>query len=141
MQRRVDQADRAGSAVQCLEDRFEVGSLEDQQLVEFNLPLGVGLGQDHRLDDRPSLIAEEHVLGPAQADAFCTKLDRQLDIFRSVGVCADTKLAGSVSPRQQGTEFTGQFGIDHFDSTVDDFTKSTVEGDRITLLDDFAFRW
>ena len=69
MQRRVDQPDRHRQAVHRLEDLREVAALQRLERVERGLPSASGLGQDQVLDQLAAL-AEEHVLGPDQADAL-----------------------------------------------------------------------
>ena len=70
VQRRVEQAHRDGQAVHGLEDGHEVLVLDQAQLLEgVGLLLG-RLGQDHAAHHRQAVLAEEHVLGAAQADAL-----------------------------------------------------------------------
>ena len=69
MQRRIDRADGDRFAMHRLEHAVEVGALQRQQLVERRPTVLLVIGQDHPLDDGEASLAEEHVLGPAQADA------------------------------------------------------------------------
>ena len=77
VQRRVEQADGDGQAVHRLEDALEVGALELLELVERGLLLGGVVGEDEPLHERQP-VAEEHVLGAAQADALGAELARHL---------------------------------------------------------------
>ena len=70
VQGRVEQPDRHGQAVHGLEDADEVVPLERRQRVVGLLFLIGRLGEDHLANGSHPLLAQEHVLGPAQADAF-----------------------------------------------------------------------
>ncbi len=86
-----------------------------KQLVELYLALGIVVGENHRLDNGPALLGEEHMLRAAKPDTLRAELDGKLDIFGRVGIGADTQLAGLVGPLQEGAELAGQLGGDHFD--------------------------
>ena len=69
VQRRVEQPDGDGQAVHRLEDALEVGALQLLELVERGVLLGRVGGEDEPLHERQP-VAEEHVLGAAEADAL-----------------------------------------------------------------------
>jgi hypothetical protein len=54
-------------------------------LLQGGFAVGVGLGQDELLDELAA-VAEEHVLGAAQADALGAEAHRALGVLRGVGV-------------------------------------------------------
>ena len=56
-----------------------------QQRVERGVPLVGRVGEDDPLDQLRA-IAEEHVLGAAQADALCAELARPGRVLGGVGV-------------------------------------------------------
>ena len=56
------------------------------------------IGQNHFAHRRQPLIAEEHVLGATEPDAFSAKLPRDLGIERRVGVGTHAQPAKLVSP-------------------------------------------
>ena len=87
VQRRVDQPDRDRQAVHRLEDADEVLALQRLQRVERRLPLLVALGEDQLLDELAP-VAEEHVLGAAQADALRAEPAGPLGVLGGVGVGA-----------------------------------------------------
>ena len=70
VQRRVEQPDRHRQPVHRLEDADEVLLLERLELGQRGLPAGFVVGQDHLPHGDDSLVAEEHVLGAAQADSL-----------------------------------------------------------------------
>ena len=74
VQRRVEQPDRDRQPLHRLKNALEVVLLQRQQLVERDLALLAGRGHDHLLHDRQPVLAEEHVLGAAQADALGAEL-------------------------------------------------------------------
>ena len=96
VQRRVDEAHGHGLAVHDLQHLQEVLLLEPLQLVEGRLALGgAGGGEDGALDQGAAL-AQEHVLGAAQADALGAELDGALGVEGGVGVGAHAQAADLV---------------------------------------------
>ena len=84
-------ADGHGRAVHRLEHAVEVVALQRQQLVERRAAIGFVVGQDHPLHDRDAALAEEHVLGAAQADAARAEGVGELGLIRQVRVGADAE--------------------------------------------------
>ena len=74
MQRRVEQPDRHRQPGHRLEDALEVALLEGQQPVERRAACRFVVREDHLLHDREALLAEEHVLGAAEADPLRAEL-------------------------------------------------------------------
>ena len=104
VQRRVEQADRHRQPRHRLEDALEVGLLERQQPVERRAAARLVVGQDHLLHDRQPLVAEEHVLGAAEADALRAELARAGRVLRGVGVRAHLQPAQRVGPAEDRLE-------------------------------------
>ena len=100
MQGRVEQADRDRQAVHRLEDADEVGSLQGKQCCQRRSALGHRVGQDEPLDQPPAL-AEEHVLGPAQADALCAVPTGTCSVVGRVGVGQHTEPAPIIGVLKQ----------------------------------------
>ena len=100
VQRRIDGADRDRRALHLLEHAVEVLALQRQQLVERGAAIGFVVGQDHPLHDRDAALAEEHVLGAAQADAARAERIRELRLVRLIRVGAHAEAAELVGPRR-----------------------------------------
>ena len=100
VQRRVDEPDRHRQPVHRLEDVGEVLALERQQLGEGGLLPLVVVGHDEVLDQLAP-VAEEHVLGPAQADALGPEPAGARGVLGGVGVRADLHPAGRVGVLHQ----------------------------------------
>ena len=98
MQRRVDGADGDRRAVHRLEHAVEVLALHRQQLGERGATVRLVVRQDHALHDRNAALAEEHVLGAAQADAARAELVGELGLIGLVGVGAHAKPPELVGP-------------------------------------------
>ena len=98
MQRRVDQPDRHRQAVHRLEDPAEVVALQRQQLGQRGLLPASSLGDDQVLDELAAL-AEEHVLGAAQADALGAEPPGPGGVLGGVGVRAHPQPAYVVGVR------------------------------------------
>ena len=93
MQRRIDGADRDRRALHRLEHAVEVLALHRQQLVERRAAIGLVVGEDHALHDRDAALAEEHVLGAAQADAAGAERVGELRLVRLIGIGAHAEPA------------------------------------------------
>ena len=104
VQRRVEQPDRDRKPCHRREHRLEVGLLEGQEPVERRPAGGLVLGQDHLLDDREPLLAEEHVLGAAEADSLGAEPAGALGVDRRVRVRAHAEQAERVGPGEDGLE-------------------------------------
>ncbi len=104
MQRRVEQPDRHRQARHRLEDALEVGLLHRQQPVQRGAAAGLVVGDDHLLHDREPLLAEEHVLGAAEADPLGAELARLARVLGRVGVGAHVHAAHPVGPFENRLE-------------------------------------
>ena len=111
MERRVEQPDRHRQAVHRLEDLGEVLALERQQRGEGRLHAGLVLGHDELLDQLASL-AEEHVLGAAQADALGAEPPGAGGVLGGVGVGAHPQPAGTVGVRHDPGDRVGEVVVE-----------------------------
>ena len=153
VQRRVEQAHGDRQPVHGLEDLDEVGPLQRQQLVEDDLPLLGALGQDQPLDELAAL-AEEHVLGAAQADALGAEPAGAGGIRRVVGVGPHLHPAVPVGDGHQpvdggddgaalvdrhgALEVAHDGGGAHGDLAEEDLTGRAVDGEGVALAHDGA---
>ena len=101
VQGRIEQPDRHRQAVHRLEDPDEVLALERFELGQGGLASGLVVGQDHLAHGDDPLVAEEHVLGAAQADPLGAELAGLGGVLRGVGVGADLERADLVGPLHQ----------------------------------------
>ena len=100
VQRRVDQPDRHRQPVHRLEDPGEVVALQRQQRGQGGLLAGLVLGDDEVLDQLAA-VAEEHVLGAAQADALGAEPAGPGGVLGGVGVRAHPQPAYGVGVRHE----------------------------------------
>ena len=101
-----------GQPVHRLEDLLEVGLLDLAQLLERGGLLRRRLGQDHAAHDRQAVLAEEHVLGAAQADALGAEAAGVGGIGAVVGVGPHRQLALAdlVGPAEDRLELGRRLG-------------------------------
>ena len=132
MQRRIEQPDRHGQPCHRLEDALEVALLERQQPVERRAPAGLAVGEDHLLHDRQA-IAEEHVLGPAEADSLRTELAGARCVFRVVGVRAHLEPALGVGPAEDRLEVLVDLRRHEWDFADEHATRPAVDRDHVAL--------
>ena len=112
MQGRVEQADGHRQTVHGLEDLDEVLALDPPQLLE-RVALVVGVvGQDHPAHHRQAVLAQEHVLGAAQADPVGPQAAGVGRVVAVVGVGPHPEVAGPdlVGPGQQHVELGRRVG-------------------------------
>ena len=133
VQRRVEQADRDRQAVHRLENAEVVAHLHLEELRQLRVALVLVLGEDVVLDDHLPL-AEEHVLGAAQADALRAELAAERRVVRRVGVGAHAHRAELVGPRQDRVEVAGDLRLDQRDGAEHDDAGRTVDRDDVALV-------
>ena len=140
MKRRIEQADDHIATGHGLEHRQEVLGLNLEQVGQGLLLHGLIIGQDEALDDVLA-IAQEHVLGAAQADGLGAKLECERGILgvvgvdaHMVGVAAGLVQTNLVGPGQDGVQVAGELGRNQINGAVDDDTLGAVDGDDIALM-------
>ena len=137
MQRRVEQAHGDRQPVHGGQDGDEVLALDEAQLLERLGLLGRRLGQDHAAHDGQAVLAEEHVLGAAQADALGAEPARVGGVVAGVGVGphGQVALADGVGPRQDGVEGGGRLGRGERHLPGHDDAGAPVERDPVPLVE------
>ena len=135
VQRRVEQAHGDGQAVHGVEDLEEVGLLGGPQLLEGGRLLVGRVGEDHRPHDRQAVLAEEHVLGAAQADALGAEVAGDLGVLAGVGVGPHGELAlpDAVGPPEDDVELRRRLGVGQRHGAEHDLAGGAVEGDGVAL--------
>ena len=140
MKRRIEQANDHIATGHGLKHRQEVLGLNLEQVGQGLLLHGLIVRKDKALDDVLA-IAQEHVLGAAQANSLGAKLECECSILGVVGV--DAHMVGMaaglvqtdfVGPGQDGVQVAGELGRDQINGAVDDDTLGTVDGDNVALV-------
>ena len=82
------------------------------------------------LDYGDAFRAEEHVLGAAEADAFCAEGEGALGVGLGIGVGHDTEAALIVGPGEEDAGFREfvQVGADGGDFAEEDLAGGAVDG-------------
>ncbi len=140
MKWRIEQANDHIATGHGLEHRQEVLGLDLEQVGQGLLLYGLVIGQDKALDDVLA-VAQEHMLGAAQADGFGAKLERECSILgvvgvdaHVVGVAAGLVQTDLVGPGQDGVQVAGELCRDQVDRAVDDDALGAVDGDDVALM-------
>ena len=94
VERGVEQPDGDRQIVHGLEDVLEIGPLDDPQSLECLLLLCRGGSQDHPAHDGKTVLGQEHVLGPAQADSLGSMAAGVGRVRTVVGVGPNTEVPG-----------------------------------------------
>ena len=134
MQRRVEEPDRHRQAGHGPEDPLEVGLLEGEQPVESAAASAFVVSEDHLLHDRQALLAEEHVLGAAEADALRAELTCPRRVLGRVGVRADLQPAQLVRPAEDGLEVLVHLRRDERDLADVDVARAAVDRDHVAFV-------
>ena len=100
----IEQPDGHGKPVHGLEDAIEVSPLERQEPLVRGLLFGVGLREDHLTHGVDAFLAEEHVLGAAQADALRAPGARVRGLVGRVRVGAHSQAPPVIGDRHQAFE-------------------------------------
>src|ERR1700674_2281324 len=141
MQRRVDEPDDHRQPSLRFEDALEVAALDWQQSGQVLLAFLRSRRHDHRLHYWETLLLHEHVLRPAQPNAFSavfTGFDR---IARVVGVRPDLQAAETVGPTEDRVGravLAERLRVDGGHTAEVDITGAAVDGDLLTFFDDCA---
>src|SRR4030095_14185117 len=104
MQRWIEQANRHRESGHLAKDADKVAALEWQKFLQSLLTRADAIGENHLAPRRQSLIAKEHVLSAAKADALGAKAPRRPGIQRSVRVGPHTQAAKLVGPLHELVE-------------------------------------
>ena len=134
MERRIEEPDRDRQPAHRLEDPVEIGLLERQQLGERLAAARLVVGEDHPLHHRQPLVAEEHVLGAAEADPLGAELARADGVGGVVGVRADLEPSEAVGPAEDRLEVVVQLRRHELDRTEVHRAAAAVDRDRIALV-------
>ena len=106
-----------------------------RELVERRRLLALGVGQDHAAHDRQPVLAEEHVLGAAEADALGAELAGVGGVGAVVGVGphGELALADLVGPAEDGRQ--GAVGLRlPSGAAEDDLAGRPVDRDDVALV-------
>ena len=155
MQRRIQQSDHHRQLVHLAEDAGEVANLEWQQRVECLLHLRVTVGEDQVFDEFAA-IAEEHVLGARETDAFRAHSTRACRVVLRVGIRPDShapdvvrvldedvhgsdeRIGLDLRVGQCAIEVAGDVRIGDGHIAVKDLTGGAVDADGLAFCNDLA---
>ena len=113
VQRRIEETDGHRPAGHRFEDADKIRALMREEFAKRLGARGFGLGDDHLAHRYDARWIEEHVFGPAKADAFGAKLHRDIRILGTIGVRAHLQTSRAIGPFHDGGEIAGEFGLDH----------------------------
>ncbi|MPL66381.1 hypothetical protein SDC9_12054 [bioreactor metagenome] len=142
----IDEPDGDGLAVHGFEDADEIFPLEGQELGQCLFPGLQIVGDDHFLDGQLAFLGvggvlevlEEHMLGPAETNAFGAQLYGLGRVLGRVGVGAHLQAAYLVAPGKEGFEFLGLFGLGQGQGGGENLAGRAVDGDLVSLLENLA---
>ena len=117
---------------------LEVALLIRQDLLQSCFSLFYSIRADHLTECSDSVFLEEHMLGTAKTDTFCTQLTSFLSICRSICICTNFQSSELVSPSHNTAELTSDCSIYSLDCSIVDVTGCTIDGDVVSLMELFA---
>ncbi len=136
MQRRIEQPDADRMTLHDLEELHEIGALHRQQPRQSRRPVGRAVGKDHLAHHHEPVVGEEHVLGPAEADALRLELPRDERIGGRVGIGAHADVAHLVGPGEELAEAAVERGREHGRLARERLARRAVHGDEVALAED-----
>ncbi len=140
MQRRVERANGNRESVHRLEYAFEILALHGQQFLERRAAVFFVVGENHGAHVRNFLLAEEHVLGTAKANAFGAKGSRLNGIAGDVGIGADLHRAVRVGPVHEFFKLgIVRRGVERVQLALDHASGRAVERDPVAGPEGLAF--
>ena len=139
VERRIEETDGDGHALQSFHKTFEVRLLHRLDGVESAFTLLLILGADHLAELFNSARAEEHMLGTGKTDTFGAKFKRSLRVGGGVGVGADLQSLVLIGKLHDPAEVTAVgVGGNGLDAGVVDQAGGAVQGKLVTLTEDLA---
>src|SRR5205807_8200286 len=138
VRRRIQQENRDWEPGHLAEDTDEVAALQWEKLVQSFFARADAVRENHLAHRGKSLIAEEHVFGAAQSDAFSTKAARGFRIERSVAISAHTEATELVRPLHQLMKIGTELRLNRRHSAEKDAAGRSVNCDPFALGNHFA---
>ena len=136
VERRIEQADGRGQALERFEDADEVLALVGEELGQGSLAVFFFLREDHFADGVDAVAFEEHVLGAAQTDSDGAEGDSVGRLLGRVGIGANPEARGLGAPAHELLEAFVNFalrGAQRFlDEHLDDFRRGGLD---LTVVD------
>ena len=127
VERRIEETDGYGAALESFIESLKVALLIGKDLVESSFSLFNGVSADHLSERSDSVLFKEHVLCTAETDTLGAELSRLLSVSGCVSVSANLKGSELVCPSHDSAELTCDLSVLCSDSAVVDVTGRTVD--------------
>ena len=135
MQRRIEETDVNRLAFHGLVELLKVALLHRLELSKGSFSAFDGVSADHLADSCDSVRIEEHVLGTAEADAFCAEALCIDSVLRGIGIRTNLHLTELVRKTHNAAEVAGIDGSRNGrDEAVVDVAGGTIDGDAVALV-------
>ena len=140
MQRRIEGADGDRESVHGAEDADKVRALHGQEFLEGLAAVLLVIGENHGAHVRNFLLAEKHVLGAAEADAFGAEGAGLDGVARNVGIGTDFHGAVRVRPAHEFLQLriVGR-RLQSIELALDDAAGGAVERDPVAGFEHLTF--
>ena len=135
VQRRVEQAHGHRLAFEHQQQAQELGLHQRFELLQHRFPGLNRFGEDHLLHAAQPLSVEEHVLRPAKADAFGTKVQGGFDLGHGFCVGQDFQAADRVTPGHDLIKGFGQVRLLRLHPARQNAARGAVDGDPVTFVE------
>ncbi len=134
VERRIQITNGHGTTFQSLVHGLEVTLLHGQNLCQCLFTLFLGISKDHFTDGSNTAGFEEHVLGTAQTDTFCTKGNSLLGVTRRIRIGANLQLTSLVSPAHEASEVAGDGCFHGGNQTIVHVAGGAVDRDAVAFV-------
>src|SRR5215475_4655364 len=134
MQWRIEEANRHRQTIHNAKDGLKIAFLHSQNLLQRFASLALRFRHDHLAHGHNAVLGKEHVLGPAQSNAFGTELPSNLRIARRVRVAPHPELAITVSPFHELRKVAPEVCLNERRLAQDYLARGAVAGHELVRL-------
>src|SRR5262245_26297606 len=134
MQGWIEEANRHRQTVHNAKDGLKIAFLHSQNLLQRFASLALRFRHDHLAHGHNAVLGKEHVLGPAQPNAFGTELPGDLRVAWCVRVAPHPELAITVRPFHELRKVASEVGLNEWCLAQDHLTSRAVDGQELIRL-------
>src|SRR5712691_8386345 len=138
MQRWIEETDRHRQTVHNPKDGLKIAFLHGQNLLQRFASLALRFRHDHLTHGHKAVLGKEHMLGPAQPNAFGAELPGDLRVAWRIRVATHPELAITVGPCYELRKVAPEVCLNNRCLPQDHLTRRAVDGQELVRLNHLA---